>query len=201
MPVRFLGPAASGGKAVSLVLTLVWSGFFGYWAVAACRRAPARPAEVSRYYLVHALAFVLAFALTLTGWLRFGFLGERFLPESPIAPWAGASLAVAGLGYAVWARRHLGRYWSAPVMIREGHRLIRTGPYALARHPIYTGILLGMVGTALAVGEWRGLLAVFLLLAAYLRKIRREESSLLEHFGEEYARYRREVKALIPFLL
>jgi protein-S-isoprenylcysteine O-methyltransferase Ste14 len=108
---------------------------------------------------------------------------------------------VAGRGLAVWARRHLGSYWSGHLVIRADHRLIRSGPYAAVRHPIYAGLVLGMLGTAIAVGEWRGLLAVLLLVVAYLRKIRKEERWLLRDLGEEYARYRREVRAIIPFVL
>jgi protein-S-isoprenylcysteine O-methyltransferase Ste14 len=110
-------------------------------------------------------------------------------------------ILIAGLGLAVWARRHLGAYWSGYLVIREGHALIRNGPYTIVRHPIYAGIRLGVLGTAVAIGEWRALLAVALVLAAHVRKIVLEEDWLLQQFGEEYARYRREVRAIIPFVL
>jgi protein-S-isoprenylcysteine O-methyltransferase Ste14 len=188
---------------MSVPLTMIWAGFFGYWAFAAVKgeRKRAARVEVSGSYLVHVALFVLAFALVLFGPLPFGPLAGRFLPDRPEFTWTGMVLLIAGLGFAVWARRHLGPYWSGHVVIRADHRLIRSGPYAVVRHPIYSGLLLGMLGTAIAVGEWRGLFAVVLLVAAYLRKIRKEEGWLLQHFGEPYDRYRREVRAIIPFIL
>jgi protein-S-isoprenylcysteine O-methyltransferase Ste14 len=188
---------------MSGLLTVIWASFFGYWALAAAKgeRKRATRVDVSGWYLVHAALFFLAFALVLIGPGPFGPLARRFLPNRPEFTWTGMVLLIAGLGLAVWARRLLGSYWSGHLVIRADHRLIRSGPYAVVRHPIYAGLVLGMIGTALVVGEWRGLLAVLLLVAAYLRKIRREEGWLLQHFGEPHARYRREVRAIIPFIL
>jgi protein-S-isoprenylcysteine O-methyltransferase Ste14 len=188
---------------MSGLLTVIWAGFFGYWALAAARSEHKRATrvEASGGYLVHAALFFIAFALVLLGPLPVGLLARRFLPDRPESTWTGMVLLIAGLGLAVWARGHLGSYWSGHLVIRADHRLIQSGPYAIVRHPIYAGLVLGMLGTAMALGEWRGLLAVLLLVAAYLRKIRREEGWLLQHFGEPYARYRREVRAMIPFIL
>jgi protein-S-isoprenylcysteine O-methyltransferase Ste14 len=185
------------------LLTAVWAGFYGYWVLAAAKGRHEREAraEASRSYMVHTTLFLLAFALVLTGPRPFGPLARRFLPDRPEFRWAGMTLLVAGLGLAVWARRHLGSYWSGHSVIRAGHRLVRGGPYAIVRHPIYTGLVLAMLGTAVALGEWRGLLAVPLLVTACVLKIRKEERWLLQDFGEEYARYRREVRAVVPFLL
>ena len=77
----------------------------------------------------------------------------------------------------------------------------RSGPYRLVRHPIYTGLLLAFLGTAIAIGQWRGVLALLIVFVALWRKLRLEERWLGEIFGEAYARYRAEVAALIPFLL
>ena len=84
------------------------------------------------------------------------------------------------------------------MVLKEGHRLIRTGPYALARHPIYTGILTGLVGSALALGRLWGLIVLLLLTAMYYFKARSEERLLLTEFGEEYALYLRKVPMLAP---
>lgn len=180
------------------LLSLLWAVFFGYWGYAATRVRQAQKAEAGGSRLVHEGLFALAFLLTLTSWLRLGPLGWRWLPPGAYA--AGVAVAAAGMGFAAWARYHLGQYWSGRVTIKAGHRLIRSGPYALARHPIYTGILVGMVGTAVAVGEVRGIVAALLVLLAYARKIPLEERWLLDQFGPEYERYRREVRALIPGL-
>jgi protein-S-isoprenylcysteine O-methyltransferase Ste14 len=90
--------------------------------------------------------------------------------------------------------------WSSDVTLKRDHELIVTGPYAFVRHPIYTGILLGFVGTALAVGEWRAVLAVALAGVAFWRKLGIEEAVMRRQFGETYARYVARVPALIPFV-
>ena len=106
-------------------------------------------------------------------------------------------LLAAGLGFAVWARRHLGRNWSASVVVKEDHALIRSGPYRRVRHPIYTGMLLAFLGTAVAVGEWRGLVGFVLAFVSFLLKSRMEEARMAETFPE-YAEYRRHTASLIP---
>ncbi len=109
---------------------------------------------------------------------------------------------MAGLAFStVAARRHLGRNWSGTVTLKEDHELIRTGPYRRARHPIYTGMLVGFIGSAISLGEVRGVVAVGLVIVAFLIKIRLEERWMTESFGDAYRRYRTEVKALIPYLL
>ncbi len=91
-------------------------------------------------------------------------------------------------------------YWSARVTLKEGHQLIRTGPYAFVRHPIYTGMFLGATGAALVAGEWRGIVAVILLLAAHSLKALREEALLTREFGDEYSYYRKHTGFLFPRL-
>ena len=107
-------------------------------------------------------------------------------------------MVAAGLSFAAWARVHLGKYWSGHVTLKPGHRLIRSGPYAIVRHPIYTGLLLAFIGTAVVIDEVRGVVAVILILEAHIRKLRLEERWLTGEFGSEYDLYKREVKALIP---
>jgi len=125
-------------------------------------------------------------------------LGWRILPNTKSLFFIGAAILMAGFLLAMWARFHLRRYWSASITLKEGHQLIRTGPYALVRHPIYTGVLLGALGTAIALGQVRGFMAVFLIAIAYWFKSAREEKMLLQEFGEEYTRYRQAVGALLP---
>jgi len=82
-----------------------------------------------------------------------------------------------------------------------GHKIIRTGPYRIVRHPIYSGILLGVTGTAIALGSFWIFCTIFILLVGFVIKFQIEEKFLREEFGEEYVRYKEEVKALIPFLI
>lgn len=124
-------------------------------------------------------------------------LSARFIPEGAAAPWLGAALVAGALGFAVWARFQLGRNWSDRVAVKEDHVLITSGPYAIVRHPIYSGLLLALVGTALAVGEWRSLLAVGAAAIFILRRVGIEERRMAETFAE-YEAYRRTTPALFP---
>ena len=177
-----------------------WYVFLGYWVITWLRvkRTKAREKSVDR--LITVVVVVIAYNLLFAQWLRMGPLRLRFLPEDPRIAWAGIAVTWVGVSVAVWARYCLGEYWSARVTLKEGHQLIRTGPYRFVRHPIYTGMLLGSVGTALVVGEWRGVLAVVMLLAAHSRKAMREESMLTREFREEYKAYRKQTGFLFPRL-
>ena len=126
---------------------------------------------------------------------------ERIIPDTAFFILTGLLITCAGLGFAVLARVHLGKFWSGRPSIRIDHKIIRTGPYRIVRHPIYTGMLIGMTGTAIAVGYFWVICTIFLLLVVFILKIRLEEKFLEEEFGEEYIRYKQEVKALIPFLI
>ena len=127
-------------------------------------------------------------------------LSARVVPWAPWLYWLGVGLTCAGLLFAVWARRTIGRNWSAIVTLKKDHELVTTGPYALVRHPIYTGLLLGFLGWAVAVDRWRGPLAVAIVFVALLRKYRLEERWMHERFGSAYDAYRARVKALVPLL-
>lgn len=111
----------------------------------------------------------------------------------------GLILCAAGIGFAVWARIHLGRNWSPVPAIKEEHELITSGPYRYARHPIYTGILLAMIGSALVAGLY-WLLIFLMFLVMVLFRVRIEESYMMKLFPTQYPEYRRRVKALIPFV-
>jgi protein-S-isoprenylcysteine O-methyltransferase Ste14 len=130
-----------------------------------------------------------------------GLLVQRTIPDGMAIRLTGTIITLLGLGFAVWARVHLGKYWSSMPAIRVDHKLIRTGPYSVVRHPIYTGILFGFAGTAIIIGDLLALVAFFLILATYLWKIWMEEKYLQEEFGDAYARYKKEVPALIPLLV
>ena len=175
--------------------------FWGVYWLARARGVKANVwAESASSRLLHVVPLVVA-ALLLVVRLPLLGLDERILPRSMTIFWAGFGLAVAGLLFTVWARRHLAANWSGDVTIKEGHELITSGPYAWVRHPIYTGLLLGFVGSAVAVGEWRGLVALIVVGLALWRKLRLEERGMRQLFGERYVAYEHSVSALIPFVL
>ena len=128
-------------------------------------------------------------------------LRERFLPLADWAVWAGAVLTLGGLLFTVWARVHLGRNWSGIITVKQGHELITSGPYRVVRHPIYSGLLLAFMGSALARAKWQGVLAVVLVVWALWRKLRIEERWMRKEFGSRYQEYARCVAALVPFFL
>jgi protein-S-isoprenylcysteine O-methyltransferase Ste14 len=147
----------------------------------------------------HLLFALLGFALVGSGhYFRQGWLGMRFLPDSPAWAFTGLALTLVGCLFAIWARLTLGANWSGRATVKAGHELIVSGPYALARHPIYTGLLLAAAGTALARGEWRCILGIVLIALAFAVKIGQEEKLMLQTFPQAYPQYRQRVKALIP---
>jgi protein-S-isoprenylcysteine O-methyltransferase Ste14 len=183
-----------------LPLAVLWLAWLAYWVFAARDVKPVRRREpwASRLLTV-ALTIPVALLTAAPGqWLP--WLSARFLPDTMIVDWAGLLMVTAGLALAVWARTHLGRNWSGTVTVKEDHELVRSGPYAIVRHPIYTGLLLAMLGTVIVLGEWRGLVAFCFLSAAFLLKLRREERFMAESFPDTYPGYRARVPALIPLL-
>jgi protein-S-isoprenylcysteine O-methyltransferase Ste14 len=179
----------------------MWLSYLAYWwalssDVKITERRESMPSRLARIVL-------LACAVTLLCLPAFPIpmLGKRFLPLSAVWFWSGSAVTAGGFLFSVWARRHLGRNWSQAVTVKEGHELITSGPYALVRHPIYTGLLLAFIGSAMAQGEWRGLLAVALVFGALWRKLRLEEKWMREHFGESYEAYSRRVAALVPYVI
>jgi|SRR5450755_108217 protein-S-isoprenylcysteine O-methyltransferase Ste14 len=180
------------------LISAPWLILLAYWAISAFRVRPTQRAEPSASRLAILTIVIVAFTILFGPWLRSSLLGERFVPDVPEIRYLGIVLVWMGIGIAIWARYHLGEYWSARVTIKVEHKLIDSGPYAYIRHPIYSGVLLALVGTALAVGVWRSLIAFFLILAVYVLKARREESMLTGELGETYQEYRNRTGMLIP---
>ena len=175
-----------------------WIVFALYWLVAALgvKRTAKRqnPAERMLYIVFMAAGFFLLYQENPNG----GPLNRRFLPDKLWIAWLGSVLCAAGVLLAIWARRTIGRDWSAEVQIKVGHELIRSGAYARIRHPIYTGLLLATLGTALVIGEYRGLLAVAMFLVGFTRKARKEESFLAAEFGPAFDEHRRHTGFFLP---
>jgi protein-S-isoprenylcysteine O-methyltransferase Ste14 len=183
---------------INNLVPALWVAWCVYWLVAARGVKDNRRQESPGSRAAHILPLIVAAALLWLPTLPGGFLCGRLWPRSMGAYFTGVALLAAGLGFSVWARVHLGRNWSGIVTLKDKHELIRSGPYAWVRHPIYTGLLLGFVGSAIARDEWRGVLAVVIVHVALWRKLRLEERWMVETFGDAYRRYRAEVPALIP---
>jgi protein-S-isoprenylcysteine O-methyltransferase Ste14 len=150
---------------------------------------------------LRAPVFLIVIVLLSTTRIPLRWLYLQFWPVGLWPFWLGAAVTIAGLLFAGWAREHLGRNWSRSVTIKQGHELITTGPYALVRHPIYTGILAGFLGMAIAISQVRGLIAFVLISLVFWIKLRMEEQWMRSRFGEAYATYAHQTAALVPYLL
>jgi protein-S-isoprenylcysteine O-methyltransferase Ste14 len=161
------------------------------------KAAVRRESTASR--LAHVVPLVVGGVLI--GWrdMPWGALNLRLWPHSLLAYGIGLALLVAGLAFAVWARVHLGRNWSGSVTVKEGHELIRSGPYAYVRHPIYTGLITAVLGTATISGTLRAALGLVIITLSLVRKLRTEEAFMRDAFPGEYQRYCAQVPALVPF--
>lgn len=175
---------------------ILWITFFGYWTIASTNSARSASSESKASTYLHQITLNAAMLLLfipvpgLAGW----FLPRRF--HFLVA--VGAIIQAGCVALGIWARWHLGRNWSAEVRIGEGHELVRTGPYRLLRHPIYTAMLGMFLGTAIASSQYHALLGLGLLVIAYVRKTRLEENILSNAFGAEWDTYRKETWAWIP---
>jgi protein-S-isoprenylcysteine O-methyltransferase Ste14 len=180
------------------ILRWMWSLLGLYWLLSALRTKKVAIDEKAGLRILRLATLAVMLALVLTPWLRIGPLARRFVPDSGMVVWLGVAVAGAGIALAIWARHHLGQNWSDKVVLKVDHQLIRSGPYRYLRHPIYTGVLFGVGGTALAIGEWRGMLALLLVGTSYLIKAKREERILAASFGEAFAEYKRTTGFFLP---
>jgi protein-S-isoprenylcysteine O-methyltransferase Ste14 len=183
-----------------LAIELPWLIFVVYWLIGALKTKPISIKEsfASRYGIL--LIEITGFVLLFNSSAEIGFLRYHLLPRTLAMSLAGIVLTWAGIAIAIWARHHLGQYWSARVTIKEGHQLIRTGPYASMRHPIYSGVVLAAAGSALTIDRWRCAVGVGLILLGYCLKARKEEKMLSVQFGEAFVEHRKHTGFLIPRL-
>jgi protein-S-isoprenylcysteine O-methyltransferase Ste14 len=218
-----LGPLKLSGPAAQLVLAVIaativlvanyagasrhdwpiylsialWFAFMTYWSAAARNRGAAQSSESRESRRVHELLMngaLLMLFIPLPG------LREHLIERTTVAIAAGLTVQIASGLLGVWARKHLGRNWSGAITIVEDHQLVRSGPYRMLRHPIYTAMLGMFVGSAIVSGEVHALIAVLMISFAYWRKIRMEEGALLGQFGATYEDYRKRSWAVLPFL-
>jgi protein-S-isoprenylcysteine O-methyltransferase Ste14 len=175
-----------------LVLMVYWL-FAGMYTKITVRKEP----SVNR--IVYLMLMLTAFALVYESRLRTGFLGQKFIWPNIYTQWLGLTINLAGVCLAIAARWKLGENWSGRVTVKKDHEMIQTGPYALTRHPIYTGIFFGLVGAVVIQGEMRGLIALIILFLALHIKIEKEEIFMRQLFPS-YTGYARRTKKLIPLI-
>jgi protein-S-isoprenylcysteine O-methyltransferase Ste14 len=176
-----------------------WIAWLVYWVVMAFSTKPTiERGGLLGYRLVALIVFVGFFEagrlLRLSSHSR---LWQTALPLGILTD----CIVVAGVAFTVWARVTLGRNWSAEVTFKQDHELIESGPYAFARHPIYTGLIAMALGTAVNYGRPIGFALFFSICGAVWWKIRQEEQIMSKHFPDAYAKYKTRVRTIIPFVL
>jgi protein-S-isoprenylcysteine O-methyltransferase Ste14 len=180
--------------AVELVFEIGWAVFWLYWLVAARSMKHGRR-RWSNEWRIRLVIVVVAVAVVRFG----GFRGHGIDTDTWLVA-IGLVLFAVGLAFAVWARLVMGRNWGTPMTQKDEPELVMSGPYRLVRHPIYSGILLACVGTAIAL-SWTWLVLVALIGIYFVYSARVEERFLEEQFPEQYRAYERTTKMLVPFVL
>jgi protein-S-isoprenylcysteine O-methyltransferase Ste14 len=187
-------------KIAGSIILSCWIIFLAYWLISAL--TVKRTAEPQR--LLSALAHRIPVGL---GWFLLAFQGlppPMNLVLIPGTEWArviGAVVCVFGLCGTIWARWTLAGNWSSNVTFKQGHELVKTGPYRFVRHPIYSGLLVMCLGSAIEIGRLRCFLSLLVVGVGFWIKLKQEERLLLRHFPDEYPDYQRQVKALMPFVI
>ena len=182
------------------VCSYIWMAFYTIWLLGALRTKRAAEHVGWGKLLSYTIPVALGYYCMFSPYVGLDWLQTRILPRNQGLAAAAIVITLAGMAFAVWARVYLGRNWSSLPTIKEQHQLIRSGPYRLVRHPIYTGFLLAMTGTFLANGRVRGALSIVLLWTGWQVKSRMEERFMVRTFGAEYEDYRRTTGGLFPRL-
>ena len=177
-----------------IVMALVW--LPGYFLTKPAARVPDRVRQRLTTLLLFA-AYALLFS---RGLATAGLLAIFVTPPITVVGELGMALDLAGVAFAIWARITLGRNWSGIAEVKQSHELVQRGPYAIVRHPIYTGLLIAMVGTALTVGRLSSYLGVLSGLAGILLRVRAEDTLMAEEFPAAHPAYRARTKTLIPLV-
>jgi protein-S-isoprenylcysteine O-methyltransferase Ste14 len=177
-----------------------WFVFYAVWIIAAfsTRRTTVRLGHRSGWRLA-----VLAIVVFLLARGRQGApLARELWTYSPTLGVIADIVTVAGLAIAIWARAVLGAFWSANVVLKEQHAVVDRGPYGYVRHPIYSGVLLMVLGTVILWGRINALVLFVVVFAGLSVKARLEERLLSEHLAGAYREYKSRVRfALIPWVL
>lgn len=183
---------------VMRICSTLWAILWLVWMAAWLRTKQTQQRANFGSRLLYGIPVIVAFYLLFNDHIPFAWLRWRMFPRNSWVGGLAVLLTAAGIALAIWARFYIGENWSSAVSIKVGHELIRTGPYAWVRHPIYSGLLLAMFGTALARRQPRGLVALAILWLGFWIKSRMEEGFMRKTFGHEYQEYSRTTGALVP---
>ena len=188
---------------VDIAVTWLWVAFLALWFLAGLVSKRTVQVQSGGSRLLQSAFVFLGVALMFNfhHWITSGWLAVRLTPANAPVVLCGGALTLAGLLFCVWARVVLGRNWSSAVTIKQDHQLVLRGPYRIVRHPIYTGLLIALLGTAMIIGVTRAFVGVLVIGLGFWLKSQTEEQFMLHQFGAQYVDYRQRVHALIPFVL
>src|SRR5947207_6423031 len=178
------------------IISYCWILFAVIWLLAAFATKKSVYQESRAQRLRYTLPILVGGFLLAKGHRLSDPLNHRVIPHVEALAWVGVVLCIVGLAFCIWARFTLGRNWRGVVTLKGGHELITSGPYALVRHPIYTGLLAMFVATVIVLGHVAAIVATPLVFASIWIKLRHEEKLMLKQFPDEYADYQRRVKRL-----
>jgi protein-S-isoprenylcysteine O-methyltransferase Ste14 len=182
------------------LIGVCWIVFISYWLITAwSTKKTAERASVAAL-LWHRALFVIGVLFFLVP-ARWSHLSSLDVPHSPVTEGIAVCVCILGVMGAIWARRTLAGNWSSEVVFKENHELVERGPYQWVRHPIYTSILLMVLGAVLAAGRLASFVGLLFMASGLWIKLRQEEALMLRHFPTQYEAYMSRVKALIPFVL
>jgi protein-S-isoprenylcysteine O-methyltransferase Ste14 len=196
----FMATLTIGSHLMNIITTekMMWLALALYWIISAISVKKNIKRETGWQRTTYILCVLLAFSLLFSDYLKIPFLYQPTLPQNELWKIAGLILCAAGLLFALTARIWLGSNWSGRITIKENHELVQSGPYRITRNPIYTGFLLAFCGCSMSLGLLKGYLGILLLVVCLLMKISKEESFMLEVFGDKWKSYKGRVKRLIP---
>jgi protein-S-isoprenylcysteine O-methyltransferase Ste14 len=177
-----------------------WCLIGALWIGSSVFTRPAQRTEGLAARLVQFIGGTIALALYFYPRLPVGPLNRQLLPHSLVSLIAGLTFCFLGWALAIWARICLASNWSGSVTLKQGHTLVQRGPYAVIRHPIYSGLLLALLGTAMVQGLARSFAGLVLLAVLWLTKADAEEQLLRSAFGDLYSGYQARTGALLPRL-
>jgi protein-S-isoprenylcysteine O-methyltransferase Ste14 len=178
---------------IDVVIFVGWVAFWIYWLVASINVKSGKT-RWARFAGVRVGLILLILLL-----LRLRAFKSHVTTNNPWLQGIGLAVFVLGLALAVWARVYLGRNWGMPMSQKADPELVTAGPYSKVRHPIYSGIILAMIGTTIAVSLY-WLVAVIVIGAYFLYSAIVEERSMASLFPDKYPEYKRSTKMLVPFI-
>ncbi len=184
------------------IILICWATFLLYWIISSFGiKRDIRRTNWGREWLIR-IAVIIAIVIFIDSTSSFGNFARRgeFYghPTTGALATIGAVLCIVGIAIAIWARVHLGRDWSPAPALKEGHELVTSGPYKFVRHPIYTGIILAVLGSTLTIPVW--IIMFFVISGMFIWRVHVEEELMMKQFPDKYPEYKKRTWALIPFV-